>query len=465
MEALFQKIQLRIQDLDTSRHMECWLQDVGLTKDPNGNLILLCPNAFSMRWLEKNHSELLKNMFSEEIGREVTLTFQLNQESSTFPLRNEGKIATPPSLLPSESTKASRGGETVPATDKPCPATPFPEWNPQFTFSTFVSGPSNGFAWSAARELSRQFRRQYNPFLIHGSTGLGKTHLGQAIGHALFQQDPNLRIFYSSAENFFTEMIHHIKKRTILSFKEKYRQGCDVFILDDLQFLPGKNALQSELCYTIDSLVNQGKQVILLGNLTSRNNNGLDENLNSRIFSGLSISIEPPDYETRLALVRQFSQTYETTLSEEALVNLAQRTCSHVRALEGTLKRLTAMHTFSLQPINAETILDQLHDEPYSSKKPLTLKIIKDHIANYFAIDHQTLSSRSRKKKVLHPRQIGMYLSRKYTEESLETIGSLYNRDHSSVLYAVKSLEKKMTLNSRINREVQFIEEKLLEKL
>jgi len=472
MEALFEKVQRRLQGLAALEHMECWLQDVDLTRDEQGNPVLLCPNRFALHWLEKKHSELLTHVFREEIGRDVDLTFQLNQGPTVSP---EPAIqAGPPAPIP-ESPSETKPEISIPPgplqaierdskAEGSSPPEPFPRWNPHFCFATFVTGSSNGFACSAALEVSRQFRRQYNPFLIHGSTGLGKTHLGQAIGHSLYEKDPSLRIICCTAEDFLTEMIHHIKNRTILSFKEKYRQQCDVFILDDIQFLAGKNALQSELCYTLDILINQGKQVILLGNLPNRHDNGLDENLNSRIFSGLTVSMEKPDFETRLAILTQYAETFNMKIPNDIMTTLAKRLCSHVRDLEGSLKRLTAMHSFSQYPLEPETVEMLFNDMPGQRLKPVGLTTIQAHVARFFKLEPHQLASRSRQKKILYPRQIAMYLSRKLTDASLETIGALYNRDHTSVLYAVKSLKKKITLNQRTHREIRFIEESLLDE-
>jgi chromosomal replication initiator protein len=260
-------------------------------------------------------------------------------------------------------------------------------------------------------------------------------------------------------------MIRHIKDKDIPSFKTKYREACDVLILDDIQFLKGKNALQAELCYTLDVLLGRGKQVVLLGNLPARGRNGLDENLDSRIFSGLAVTMEPPEYETRLAILNQFARASAVPFSQDTLARVARLVSSHVRDLEGAFNRLIAMQSLSPEPIDPVTIDRLFGNTGCASWKPTDPKMIQGHVAKYFGLDPEALCSRSRKRKVHYPRQIGMYLARKHTHGSLESIGHLYNRNHASVLHAIRSLEEKMRSNARVCREVRFIEDKLLEAL
>ena len=460
MRSLLLKVQQRIQCLETSRHLEYWLQGVELAEGAQGELTLKCPNAFSVQWLSGRHGEVLSDLFKEEAGRDVRLTFQVDRSSVASTASDDPKETT--DAFPSPRLRATPEAESdVTRTLEE----PFPGWNPRFRFSNFVIGRSNGFACSAANEVTRQCHNEYNPLLIHASTGLGKTHLGQAIGHRLFQGNRNLRILWRTAESFFAEMIRHIRDKDVPSFKTRYRDTCDVLILDDIQFLKGKDALQAELCYTLDTLLNRGKQVVLLGNLPARGRNGLDENLESRIFSGLAVTIESPEYETRLAILNRFTQSSGIQVSEEILAIVARHVCSHVRDLEGAYKRLMAMRSLGHQEIDPETVGRLFRSPAYAPRKPIDPKTIQDHVAKYFALDPATLASRSRKRKVLYPRQIGMYLTRKHTHESLESIGHLYNRDHASVLHALRSLENKMRATARIAREVQFIEDKLLEDL
>ncbi len=456
METLLLKVRQRIQSLEESRHLEYWLQDVVLAEGAQGSLTLKCPNAFSVQWLSGKHGEALSSLFSQEAGRDLRLTFQIDPASGTPEDSDTTAVLPPSGACPAPEPEAAAEAALP-------PRKPFPGWNSRFCFSNFVTGRSNGFAWSAAREVSRRPQSPYNPLLIHASTGLGKTHLGQAIGLGLFEANADLRILWNTAETFLTEMIRHIQDKDVPSFKTRYRDTCDVLILDDLQFVKGKTGLQAELCHTLDVLMNRGKQVVLIGNLPERGKNGLDENLESRIFSGLAVTMEPPEYETRLAILNQFVRDCGLAVSQEALAAVARCVRSHVRDLEGAFKRLMALQTLTREAIDPETVERHFLDPTSLAQRPTDQKKIRNHVAKYFGIQPEKLASRSRKREVHYPRQVGMYLARKHTHASLESIGRLYGRGHASVLNALRSLETKMASNTRVAREVRFIEEKLLE--
>ena len=468
MQALLQKIQQRIQTHDHSPQLECWLQDVGLAEDREGQLALICPNVFSKRWLEERYKGPLERVIREETGRQVALSFRVSDPCPGGELRGglgEANLADPfalgfqpPRTLPQQE---EQDGSARDGTSEPSPS---PGRNPQFSFSNFVVGPPNRFAWSAAQELCKGAWSHYNPLLVLASTGLGKTHLAGAIAHLLASQDPKLHVVCCTAEGFFNEMILHLKNRSIPVFKDKYRKHCDAFILDGIQFILGKTALQSELCHTLDDLLHHEKRVILAGDLPTRDAKGLSDNLRSRMFSGLVVSIDKPDYEMRLEILTRFTRNAGVAFPEGTLETLARLIRSEVRDLEGAFKRLLAWHSLLPDPVGPETIEAHFMDLARGSPKPLSLDDIRKHVAQYFRLSPEDLSSRTRQNKVLYPRQVCMYLSRKHTHPSLEAIGSLYKRDHSSVLYALRSLERKAARSPRIGRELQFIEDRLLER-
>jgi chromosomal replication initiator protein len=468
MEALLYRIQQRSDVKGFSPQIEYWLQDVKLTADDQGNLTLLCPNTFSMRWLKEKYKAPLSRALQEETGKPVLLHFRLRENPP------------PPSPLDCD---ARGDGQQVPHTlqsvPSPCPyerGTEYPDHpegafessphqNPHtnFCLTRFVVGPSNRFAWTAAQEICKGFQPYYNPFFLLAGTGLGKTHLGQGIAHQLQKIHGGTRVLYRTVERFFSEMIDHMKTRSIHLFKDRYRRSCDALILDDFQFVMGKKALQSELCYTFDTLLNQGKQVVLLGNLPSRDSEELSESLRSRIFSGLSVSIEPPDYVTRLAILQGLAAKSNILFPLSCLEKLAGLVRSNVRELEGAFNHLVAVHRLLRHPLDPDSVETLLQEQRFGTPGSIPLVRILDHVARYFGLQSEELTSRSRHRKVLYPRQVCMYLCRKHTNASLQSIGTLFQRDHSSVLYAVQSLKKKFDTNPRYQREVLFIEEKLLQ--
>jgi chromosomal replication initiator protein len=336
--------------------------------------------------------------------------------------------------------------------------------NDKYQFSNFVVGECNRFAWTAAREVCLRFQTAYNPLYLHSQTGLGKTHLGQAMGHLYAQKNLYFKIRWCTAESFSSEMIYHLKNKTLSAFKHKYRQDCNILFLDDVHFLRGKKWIQTELCYTLDVLLNEGKQIVLMGRVIPNDLDGFQEELTSRMFSGLTAKIHPPEKETRIAILKLHAANMGVPVPDTVLVTIADTIHNHIRNLTGAFTRILAMSSLLNRPIDQELAEEVLRDFQERRSDNFTLDVICHHVARYFHLEPNLLGARSRKQKIYYCRQIAMYLSRKYTHDSLQSIGRLYNRDHASVFHAIQTLENKMKSSSRIRREVDFIEEKLLQK-
>jgi len=416
-----------------------------------------------MRWLQERYTAPLARAFQLQTGRPVELNFRVRHPGTDGETHRD---PPPPDLTDGCTAERPAPQAVIPQSAPAIPATSPPPTSPEgpcFRLSNFVVGASNRFAWSAAQEVCKDFYRHYNPFLLLADTGLGKTHLGEAIAHRLRRKHGEGRVVFCTAERLFSDLIQHMKSRSVHRFKERYRDACEALVLDDIQFVLGKRALQDELCYTLDTLLNRGRQVVLLGNLPSRECADLSESLRSRFFSGLCVSIDPPDHATRVEILQRLSERSGISLPRETLETVARQVRSNVRDLEGALNRIVAAHRLFRRPLDPQTV--ERHLQPYLQNSPGTVTIVRiqEHVARFFGLPPEALASRSRQKKVLYPRQIGMYLSRKHTHESLEAIGALYRRDHSSVVYAIRSLEKKIAQTPRLAREVLFIEEKLLE--
>lgn len=458
LEPVWERIRSRLESQGSLANASCWLNNARLDSDPQGGFVLECSDAFSKKWIEDRYQDLLKELLRAETGEDAALSF------SVAPDVGRADLEEKPETCPTEAD-SGRAGRTLeppsPCGGKNDPGIPFSGWNPRFTFETFIVGSSNRFAWAAAQEVSMSFRRDFNPLLVQGPTGLGKTHLGHATAQALYERNPALRIRYCTVESLFGDLIRHIRGRDVLSFKEKYRRDCDVLILDDLQFACGKEALQSEISYLLDSLASRNSQVVLLGDLGSNRQRALQDSLRSRAFSGLAVTVGPPDFETRLAFLRQAARPSQVEIPAATLEVLADLVRSNVRELEAALRKVLAAHRLSNAPLDPESVREILRDFPTGLPKALTMREIAAHVCRYFQIDHDTLTGKSRKRSLVYPRQLAVYLIRKYTDEPLQSIGALFGRDHSSILYAARAFEKKLSSSARARREADFVEEQL----
>ncbi len=437
----------------------CWLSDARLTLDAQGGFVLVCSDGFTRKWIQERYQDFLHELLRAEVGTDANLSFSVEapDEKDCHPETGQ------PCAQDRAPTDHPEAPSLPPAAPAPCPQLecPFPDWNPRFTFETFVVGHANRFAWAAAQEVCTSFRHDLNPLFVQGATGLGKTHLGHAVAHALSARSPGLRIRYCSVEGLFADLIRHLRGRDVLTFKDKYRRDCDVLILDDLQFACGKQALQSEIAYILDALANRGSQVVLLGDLPPDRQTGLQESLRSRAVSGLAVTLGPPDFETRLAILRQAARISQTLVPEDALEILADLVRTNVRELEAALRKVLAAHRLSNVPLDADGVREILADFPTGLPNTPTMREIVAHVCRYFRIDADSLAAKSRKRSVLYPRQLAIYLIRKYTDEPLQRIGALFGRDHSSVLHAARTFERKLSSSPKVRRETEFIEEQL----
>jgi len=455
------------------QQISCWLEDLHPIKEAPNRIVLCCPNSFSQKWIENNYLQQVAEEIHLMVGTEVEVSLRVasppdisshSQGQPRLEHMVESKETDQPDHAPGPVIVA-KSDQGVPAESiaRDCPL-PITGLNQRYQFSNFIVGESNRFAWSAAHEVCLKFQTPYNPLYVHSETGLGKTHLGQSMAHLLRGSNLAHKIRWCTAEHLSEEMISHLKSKNLSSFKQKYRQGCDILFLDDVHFLRGKKWVQTELSYTLDILLNEGRQIVLLGRNSPNDLEGFQADLTSRMFSGLTARIDPPEKETRLAILKLHAAKAGVAVPESILETIADTINSHVRNLEGTFTRILAMSSLLKRPIDKELTDEVLRDFEERRKDEFTLEAIRNHVARSFHLDAILLCARTRQQKIYYCRQIAMYLSRKYTQETLQTIGRLYKRDHASVFHAIQSLENKMRTSSRIRREIAFIEERLLKE-
>ncbi len=321
-------------------------------------------------------------------------------------------------------------------------------------------GPSNEFAFSASEALARGTSINYPSLLMLANTGLGKSHLSQAVGHTILRENPNTRVFYMTAEDFANEMIFSLKTNRIDDFKNRYRKSCDVLLLEELHFLSGKEKTQTELGFTLDALANCNKKIIFTSSLPPNDIPRMSKQLTSRIASGLVTTIEKPDFETRLKILKRKAAEHSLSLPESILQLLATRLKRDVRQMESAMRCLKAKSELLNAEITPSLVKDVLKClSPENS--PASLEDIMNLVCKHYRIAPADLKSRTRKRIISHPRNIYAYLSRRHTDETVENIAKTINRSHATVIYASDLVERKIKTVYNVRKEVDFLIHKL----
>ncbi len=324
----------------------------------------------------------------------------------------------------------------------------------RFTFENFVVGSSNEFCHAASLAVADQPGEQYNPLYIHGGVGLGKTHLINAIANQLSQKE-DIKIAYRTGEHFTNELIDSIRTQKTAVFRDKYRK-VDVLIIDDIQFIEGKQSTQEEFFHTFDALHKAKKQIILTSDRDPSAIKHLAERLRSRFNWGLVADIQPPNFETRMAILKSKTALAGVELDEDIYFLLASKITSNVRELEGALTRLTAYAKLSRKPITLELAQDKLRDQLQLQTKVITIEDIQKQVANYYNIRTKDMKSKVRKRNIAFPRQVAMYLSKELTKMSMPEIADNFDKkDHTTILYAHRKIQEQCNTNDDFNQEIQ----------
>jgi chromosomal replication initiator protein len=334
--------------------------------------------------------------------------------------------------------------------------------NPRNTFENFVVGPNNQLSHAAALAVSQAPAQAYNPLFIHGSTGLGKTHLMHAIGHSILQRNPDAKIAYLSTEKFTNEYIHAIQENALTKFRQRYR-NVDVLLIDDIQFLSGKERIQEEFFHTFNDLFESQKQIVLSSDRPVTEIATLEARLVSRFQWGLSADISSPDFETRVAILRTKAATLRVDLPQPVIEFMAQHISKNIRRLEGALIKISSYAALTGKPLDLATaehlLKDVLMEE---AQNRLNIEGIQKRVADHYQIRHSDMTSKRRPNAIAFPRQIAMYLCRQLTRHSLQEIGEAFGgRDHGTVIHAVKTVENMMEQDDSVSGSVDFLKTQL----
>lgn len=420
-----------------------WFANVRARLFADGAITLEVPNDFCEVWLKDNYHDLLRDVLAHTTGQAVQVNFAI-----------AAATAEPAPAEPPKPHKVEVAREPAIPTDT--------SFNPRNTFDNFVVGNNNSFAHAAALAVSQAPGKSYNPLFLYGGVGLGKTHLLHAIGHHVVQHRKNARVAYLSSEKFTNEYIDAIQSNTVARFRKKYRQT-DVLLIDDVQFLANKERIQEEFFHTFNTLHDSHKQIVLTCDRPAGEIQNLEHRLVSRFEWGLVTDLQPPDAETRVAILRKKAEALGMQLPEEITRFLANRIRSNIRRLEGAMIRVATYASLTGRPLSVEMVEGLLHEILHEEgRHTLTIDLIQKRVAEHFDIRLSDMSSKRRPENIAFPRQIAMFLARQLTESSLNTIGEAFGgRDHGTVLHACRLVKDRMEVDQNVRQVVNYLEKQL----
>ncbi len=419
-----------------------WIRPLHAIQEP-GRIRLLAPNKFVLDWVNNHYIELINLFFARLDGKD---NLPVVLEIGSRPRKREaGAINGLGHIQKGGAPQQARGGQP------PVEGVVESNINPNFTVDTFVEGKSNQLARAAAIQIGANPGTAYNPLFIYGGVGLGKTHLLHAVGNIILSNNPSSQVVYLHSEAFVAEMVKALQNNTIENFKKRYR-SVNALLIDDVQFFAGKERSQEEFFHTFNALFESQQQIILTSDRFPKEVTGLEERLKSRFGWGLTVAIEPPDLETRVAILkRKAQQLFNVDLPNEVAFFIGKRVRSNIRELEGALRRVIASARFTGRPISLDFAKEALKDLLAAHDKQVTIENIQKTVAEYFKIRASDLLSNKRNRSIARPRQIAMSLAKELTNHSLPEIGNAFGgKDHTTVLYATRKIAALKESDTRI---------------
>ncbi|MGI5920331.1 MAG: chromosomal replication initiator protein DnaA [Syntrophomonadaceae bacterium] len=422
--AIWNKVLQSVREEIGQTSYDIWFPMVKYSTCRNDTVYITVPNSLTREWIESRYLDTIQQKFRQLTNQNINIVL------SSEPVPEKDGIISP--------------------------------LNPKYTFDTFVVGNSNRFAHAASFAVGESPSKAYNPLFIYGGVGLGKTHLMQAIGHHIGNKYPSYSIMYVSSEQFTNELISSIKDDNTSGFRNKYR-NIDVLLIDDIQFLAGKERTQEEFFHTFNTLYESNKQLVISSDRPPRNIPTLEDRLRSRFEWGLITDIQPPDLETRIAILRKKAQTENINIPYDILDYIANYIESNIRELEGALIRVVAYATITKLPLNMNTASEALKDIlPPPRPKKITIEQIQKAVASYYNLELTELLSKKRNKQLVYPRQIAMYICRKLTDASFPQLGDQFGgRDHTTVMHATEKVEKDLQNDPELEKVINMLCKKI----
>lgn len=448
MEEIWLAAQSNIEKVLTPQTFNTWIRPIKFLSSSNNLIELSVPNKFIQEWVVEKYLGMIQEAVSSLTEAKYQIQFKISESSD--PLK---------ATAISEKTSADSYQQVK---DKARNNDVVSNLNPKYTFETFVCGASNQFAHAAAQAVANNPASSYNPLFIYGGVGLGKTHLLIAIGNHILQKNKKARVSYYTSEKFMNELINCLRYNKMEQFRNKFR-SMDVLLIDDVQFIAGKERTQEEFFHTFNSLYESHKQIVVTSDKFPKEIPGLEERLRSRFEWGLIADIQPPETETKVAILKKKAELDSIMLTDDVALFLASSATSNVRELEGMLIRLGAFSSLTGNAISLNMAREVLKDIIVDKSKEITVEMIQKHVADYFKLKISELKSDKRLKALVVPRQIAIYLCRDLTKCSYPEIGEKFGgKDHSTIIHSFKKIDNLIPQNMEIKNTIETLKRNIL---
>ena len=441
MESIWKEVKTAVRSRIPGHSFRMWIEPLEFKKGMQDAIILACPNYFSKKRVIDHYGKLIESELQRAAGMPCGFTVEVAEQKNSAKLVKDQDLQLP---LPNINMRPHNGRFL----------------KKDFTFDQFVVGGNNDFAYSASLSLASRRNSRQNSLFLLSKTGMGKSHLSQAISHYILSDNPSERVYYMTAEDFSNEMVQAFRHDSINKFKARYRNGCDVLLLEDVHYLSGKERTQIELALTLDTLFESGKKIIFSSCYLPVDIPKLNDKLQSRLSSSLISNIEPPDFRTRIRILQKKALHNGYEMPEDVMQYLAGELTEDVRQLESGLIGVTAKSSLLGTPIDlalAESVVKNI----VRQRKKITIDVIKKLVCKYYSISMDQIVSSSRKQSIVRPRQIAIYLSRMYTDAPLQAIGKSFNRYHATALHSINTVERAVKQSSPVQKQVEFLRLKL----